>query len=458
MSLVPPRIVPPEIPRGRIAFVAAFIRNPLEVVPRAAYDEDFVAFGGARAPRAWVTSPALVKGVLLDQRDKFRKLTQIRLLGPLLGKGILTSEGAHWKWQRQAAAPLFRPQELGAFVPAFVRAADETLARWRAGPPGAVRNVEEDMTRATFDVIAATLLPSADRAFADEVQRSVLRFQRFGGWDLLYAQLNLPRSLPRPGMFGGPRAVRRLRSMVTQLLRARIASGADPDDLLHRLVAARDPETGSAMDEEQLVDNLLTFYLAGHETTAKALTWTLYLLARSPEWTAALRDEIARVSAGAPLAAGHLDQLVLVQQVIKESMRLYPPAPLMSRQAVEDCEIDGREIRAGTSVLMPIYAIHRHTRRWERPDEFDPARFAPAAEEAMPRYQFMPFGAGPRVCIGRSFALTEATAILATLVAGARFEPVPGHEPTPVARVTLLPKGGMPLKVFATAREPVPTR
>ncbi len=131
-------------------------------------------------------------------------------------------------------------------------------------------------------------------------------------------------------------------------------------------------------------------------------------------------------------------------------MRLYPPAPMMSRQAVEDCEIDGRPIRAGTSVLMPIYAIHRHARRWERPDEFDPARFAPAAEEAMPRYQFMPFGAGPRVCIGRSFALTEATAILATLVAGARFEPLPGHEPTPVARVTLIPKGGMPLRVFAT--------
>jgi len=450
MSFTPPRIVPPASPRGRISFVTAFIRNPLEVVPRAAYEEDFVAFGGARAPRAWVTSPALVKAVLLDQRDKFRKLTQIRLLGPLLGKGILTSEGAHWRWQRAAAAPMFRPQELGSFVPAFVRAAGDALARWRAAPQGAVRNVEEDMTRVTFDVIAATLLPSADQAFADEVQRSVQQFQRFGGWELLYAQLNLPRSLPRPGMFGGPRAVRRLRSMVAGLVRARIASGAGPDDLLARLIAARDPETGGAMDEEQLVDNLLTFYLAGHETTAKALTWTLYLLARSPEWTAALAGEIGNVTGGAAVTAENVERLVLVQQVIKESMRLYPPAPMMSRQAVEDCEIDGRQIRAGTSVLMPIYAIHRHARRWERPDEFDPARFAPAAEEAMPRYQFMPFGAGPRVCIGRSFALTEATAILATLVAGARFEPVPGHEPTPVARVTLIPKGGMPLKVFAT--------
>jgi cytochrome P450 len=201
------------------------------------------------------------------------------------------------------------------------------------------------------------------------------------------------------------------------------------------------------MNDEQLVDNLLTFYLAGHETTAKALTWTLYLLARSPEWSAALEDEVARVTQGGEVEAAHIERLVLTQQVLKESMRLYPPVPLMTRQAVTDAKLDGHAVRAGTSVVMPIYAIHRHARRWEDPDAFDPARFAPEREAAMPRYQYMPFGAGPRICIGQAFAMMEATAMLATFVARARFAPVPGSEPAPVARVTLIPKGGMPLAV-----------
>jgi cytochrome P450 len=210
---------------------------------------------------------------------------------------------------------------------------------------------------------------------------------------------------------------------------------------------ARDPETGQQMNDEQLIDNLLTFYLAGHETTARALTWTLFLLARFPEWAERLRGEIAAVTGGAPVASEHLGRLVLVQQVVKESMRLYPPVPLLSRQAVVDTELGGHRIRAGTSVVMPIYAIHRHAKRWERPDEFDPERFAPGHEEKIPRYQYMPFGAGPRICIGRAFAEIEAAAILATLLQHARFALVEGHVPEPVARVTLMPKGGMPLKV-----------
>jgi cytochrome P450 len=444
MPFTPPRIDPPTGPLGSLAFARAFIRNPLEVVPRAAYEEDFVAFG-KRTPRAWVTAPAIIKGVLLDQRESFRKITQIRVLSPLLGKGILTSEGAEWRWQRQAAAPMFRPDDLLAFVPAFVRSAEEVLRRWSASPAGAVRDVERDMTQATFDVVAATLLPSGEAGFAETVQRSVATFQRNGGWDLLFAQLNLPRSLPRPGRFAGPRAVRELRNRVGALVRERRDSPAD--DLMRRLVLARDPETGNAMDDERLVDNLLTFYLAGHETTAKVLTWTLYLLARSPEWSERLRAEIASVTGGGPLGAAHIERLTLTQQVVKEAMRLYPPAPLMSRQAIEDVEIEGHRIRAGTSVLLPIYAIHRHTRRWDHPDEFDPGRFDAAREGAIQRYQFMPFGAGPRICIGMSFALLESAAILATLLARARFEPVAGVEPTPVARVTLFPKGGMPLRV-----------
>jgi cytochrome P450 len=438
--LTPPRIAPPARAPTGLRFMATFVRNPLQVIPEAAYLDDHVAVG---ANRVWVTSPAIIKGVLLDERDKFRKLTQIRLLGPLLGKGILTSEGADWKWQRQAAAPMFRPQTLGAFVPAFVRAAHDTIARWRAAP--GVHDVDADMTRATFDVVSATLLPSADATFVTQMQASLRALQRHGGWDMLYAAINMPKWFPRPGMVGAVDALRALRAEVGRLLREQRDVGGD--NLLHRLVAARDPETGRGMDDDQLVDNLLTFYLAGHETTAKALTWTLYLLARSPHWMERVAREVREVSGDAALTAQAAERLQLTQQVLKESMRLYPPVPIMSRQAVAATTLDGLRVEPGMSILMPIYAIHRHTRRWERPDEFDPSRFDPGPEEQIPRYHYMPFGAGPRVCIGMSFALMEATVILATFAQHVRFATGTAAEPVPVARVTLIPKDGLPLEV-----------
>jgi cytochrome P450 len=446
--LIPPHVEPAARPPGRLGFMRGFVRNPLEIIPRAAYDEDFI--GGPSGKRFWITSPALVKAVLLDEREKFAKITQIRLLRPLLGKGVLTSEGADWKWQRQASAPMFRPQELLGFVPTFVRVTGDVLARWRAAPAASIHRVDTDMTRATFDVISATLLPSADPV---AFEHSIAVFQKAGGWGQLFAALNMPKWMPRPGFFSGIRAIGALRASVAGMVQVRKAlresGGAEPDDLLHRLMRAHDPESGQSMNDEQLVDNLLTFYLAGHETTAKALTWTLYLLARSPEWTEAAAGEIERVTGGAPITGEHIEQLVLTRQVLRESMRLYPPVPMMSRQSIADARIDGRDVKAGASVLMPIYAIHRHAARWENPHAFDPTRFAPERESQIPRYQYMPFGAGPRICIGMAFAMLEATAMLATMLQHARFETVDGHEPLPIARVTLIPGGGMPLRVKA---------
>jgi len=232
------------------------------------------------------------------------------------------------------------------------------------------------------------------------------------------------------------------------MLRERDATAQPRDDLMHRLMTARDPDTGRPMNEEQLIDNLLTFYLAGHDTTAKALTWTLYLLAQSPEWTAVLKDEIVRVTGGAPVAAEHIDKLVLTQQVIKEGMRLFPPVPVMSRQAVAETALGTHKIAPGTSVVIPIYALHRHRARWSNPDMFDPTRFAPEREAKIPRYQYMPFGAGPRICIGMAFAMIEATAMLATMLQSVRFGPATDRTPMPIARVTLVPKGGMPLRIW----------
>ncbi len=417
------------------------MRNPLEGIPREVYERDALAYGG----RVWITAPALIREVLLDGRSRYRKLSTIRLLGPLLGRGILTSEGAEWKWQRQAAAPLFRQQDLLRLVPAFVHAALRLVERWRAAP--GVQAIDRDMTRATFEVISSTLLPSAEGGLAPVFERAMGTFQRAAGWGLLYASTGLPAWLPRPGMFAAARAVRALRGATHAVLEERRSVAAQPDDLLHRLGLARDPESGRAMDDRQLVDNLLTFYLAGHETTSRALAWTLYLLACFPDWAARAEAEVAAVTGGAPVGAEHIGRLALVQQILKESMRLYPPVPLMARQAAQDAEIGGIALRRGMSVVVPIYVIHRHARRWHDPDAFDPERFSPANEAALERYQYLPFGAGPRICIGMAFAMIEATAMLATLLQHARFSRVEGRDPYPVARVTLLPRGGIALRV-----------
>jgi cytochrome P450 len=447
-SFVPPYITPPARPLNGLAFVARFLRNPLLVIPQVVYEQDFVPFNGGSYPFAWITEPGLIKSMLLDEHQKFEKTVQIRVLGPLLGKGILTSEGNEWRWQRQTSAPMFRHHELMTFVPSFVRAARQLLDRWRRAVPGSRQSIERDMTRATFDVVCSTLLPSGDATVATTVEASTDRFQKSGNWHRLYIIANAPRWLPQPGRRAMQRAIHSLRSSVAGMVRERRNSGVARDDLMHRLINAHNPETGVPMNDEQLIDNLLTFYLAGHETTAMALTWTLYLLARSAEWTSVLKSEIARVTGGAPVAAQHIDKLVLTQQVLRESMRVYPPVPMLSRQAACDMVIGSHAIRAGTSIVMPIYAIHRHRKRWHNPNLFDPTRFAPENEAEIPRYQYLPFGAGPRICIGMAFAMIEATAMLATLLQAARFETVDDHVPVPIARVTLHPKGGMPLKVW----------
>lgn len=443
VPFVPARITPPVHPLGGVRFIATFARNPLEVLPRPVYEQDLYRYRG----RLYVTAPALLKEVFLDRREEFQKVVQIRFLAPLLGGGLITSEGREWKWQRQAAAPMFKQHDMLRFVPVFVGATHELLEAWRKAPHGAVHAIDRDMTHVTFAVVSATLLPSADRTVGPVLESSVQVFQRSAGWGILFASAGLPSWVPRPGLVSGLRAISRLRTAVAALIRERRLSGKQPDDLMHRLMVARDTESGRSMNDARLLDNLLTFYLAGHETTARALTWTLYLLAHSPEWTAALREEITRVTGGAPVGAEHVERLVLVQQVLKEAMRLYPPVPMISRQAMVETQLGGERLPAGSSVVIPIYAVHRHTARWRNPDAFDPARFAPAAESAMPRYQYLPFAAGPRICIGMGFALIETTAIVATLLQHADFTPVEGEDPHPVARVTLVPRGGMRLRV-----------
>lgn len=202
------------------------------------------------------------------------------------------------------------------------------------------------------------------------------------------------------------------------------------------------------MSDTQLVDNLLTFLVAGHETTAKALTWALYLTARAPAWEQRMLDAIGRVAGDGPIKPEHIERLTEVTLVIKEAMRLYPPVPAFARITKEDVELGGERLAADSLIFVPIFAIQRHRRLWDDPDRFDPNRFTAERQAQYSRYQFMPFGAGPRICIGGSFAMIEAVAMLATFVRAARFEVPADHLPVPISRVTLWPSGGMPLKVW----------
>jgi len=442
-----PRVPPLERPQGSLSLFATMLKNPLRIIPEAAYEEDIAWADRAGGKVAWITDPGLIKAVLLDKREMFARtsITQ-RILGPLLGNGVLTADGADWKWQRQTAAPVFRHHDLLGFVPVINQAAERLLQQWRQAGDR-VRDIDLDMTLVTFDVVSHTLLPGGDTHVGPLIGRANIDYQRPLGWQMAYANFHLPSWLPHPGWVGMQLARRRLRSAVADLVAERRANATGKDDLLQRLANARNPETGEQMPDRLLIDNLLTFLLAGHETTAKALTWTLYLLARAPAWATRIVEEVTAVAGDGVIKPEHIDKLVITTQVLKEGMRLYPPAPIMSRQARADTELAGVPIKARTQIIIPIYAIQRHRRRWSDPDYFDPTRFAAQNEAELPRYHYMPFGAGPRICIGMAFAMIEGIAILAALVRAAKFTLTSAEPPEPVSRVTLRPAGGMPLAI-----------
>jgi cytochrome P450 len=445
--LYPPTIEAPPRPLPLPRHFARFVRNPLRTVPIAVYEEPLVFHKPASRAMVWVTDPALIEKILLSEHESFPKTPLERLvLAPILGEGLLTAEGEPWRWQRKIAAPLFRHAEILRYVPAMRRAGEAQLARWRASPQR-VHAIDRDMTETTFAVITQTILAGCDKADGEAVMEAGIRFLESVSWPIAYATLGVPAWMWHPGKGRMGQATKELRSAVGRIVAKRRESGIASEDLLARMLASRHPETGASMSETQLVDNLTTFLAAGHETTAKALTWTLYLLARAPDWQNRVRAEVRQIAGEDAIAATHIEKFATIRRVLEESLRLYPPAPVLTRVSRGEARLAGRQIGAGTLIIIPIFAVHRHRRLWADPDRFDPDRFAPERRAAYVRTQFIPFGFGPRTCIGASFAMVEATAILATLVRGARFEWDGKHCPEPISRVTLKPKGGMPLGV-----------
>lgn len=451
VALYPPTVTPPVAPLGVPAFVAKFVRNPLTTLPKGCWEAPITIIERRFGQIVWIADPALIETVLLVEAEQFPKAKNIeeRVFGAALGRGLLTADGASWRQQRRAAAPAFRHGELLACVPGMARAGAQMAERWQAAGIGEARNIERDMTDATFDVIAATVLGGCDAATARLVKSCADAYLQPISWDVAFGILQLPSWLWYPGKGRQRAAARRLRKALAEIIAARRREAGARDDLLGRLMSARGADGTVPLNGSELVDNLATFLVAGHETTAKALTWTLYLLARAPDWQDKVRAEAAMVlGPRAAVTAEDLDKLVITEMVAKEAMRLYPPAPVISRAAAQDCVLGGRPIRKGALITIPIYCLHRHRQLWSDPDRFDPERFAPGKSEALPRTQFMPFGFGQRTCIGAAFAMIEAKVLLAMFVKAARFTCDRTLAPEPISRVTLRPKGGMPLRVM----------
>ncbi|MBP0492234.1 cytochrome P450 [Pararoseomonas indoligenes] len=442
------RLTPPEAPLGSLALLRAIIRNPLEALPREAFESALTRRTLLGRERVFVTGPDLIQTVLLTEADAFVKSDAMRrALSPALGDGILTADGERWRWQRRAVAPIFRPDRVNGFLRPMLDAAAATRDRWLALPPGSTVELGHEMMRTTFDIIVETMLSGHGAIDVARVERGITDYLASTGWSIALAMARAPGWTPYPGQRRAARARDYLRGELLRLVEERRRLGSERDDLIASLLAARDPETGQAMDDRDIADNLLTFITAGHETTALALTWAFYLLARHPEEEERLLAEIASAAGSSPLQPSQVSALTRTRQAVQEVLRLYPPAPIIARTTTRAVQLGEERVEAGANVLLPVVATHRLPDLWPDPDRFDPSRFDPAPAKARHRYAWLPFGGGPRICIGLGFALEEATAILATLLPALRLRPDPAFDPGLQMRITLRPARGMPMRV-----------
>jgi cytochrome P450 len=445
----PPAPAPQPSPLGPFAMLATLRRNPIETWTEAHFEHFILSGRTILGNTAVISAPAGIRHILVDRADNYRKDDlQRRILAPGLGDGLLTAQGERWRTQRRVIAPLFSAKTLHAFIPAMTEAAEALAIRWSQRRDGAIIDVQKAMGKVTLETLQRTLFAdglggSPDR-FADALSQFFEAIGRLDPFDLL----NLPEWLPRLTRHRSRPSLAFFETAVTEVLerrRRRREQNADlPRDLLTLLLEARDPDSGVGLSDEEIRANVITFIGAGNETTANALTWSLYLLAHAPEWQQRLRDEADRHSA--TIRDKPLD-LVETRAVIEEAMRLYPPVASLSREAVDADDVLGRRIRKGTLMMIVPWIVHRHRKLWSDPDRFDPSRFLPGTRETIDRYAFLPFGAGPRVCIGAAFALQEAVIVLSTIMKHFRLRPIADEHVTPVQHITLRPRGGMPLIV-----------
>ena len=370
--------------------------------------------------------PEHVQHILVRNRDNYIKgLSHDRLRVPL-GQGILTAEGELWRRQRRLMSPTYTPRSVDQFAEIMIDATRQMLVRWQALPVGRVVPINLEMMRLTMSVISRSMFTidiGEEFAEAGQAIAFILEFAAKRTVTLIDPPLWLPTPMNRKLK----KALETLDGFLYGIITQR-RQQPPGDDLLSILMHARDEETGEAMSDKQLRDEVLITFFAGHETTAQLLTWTWYLLAEHPDVDKRYQDELAKVLGGRSPALEKVPALTYTRMIIDETLRLYSPVAMMARDAVEADEIDGYLIPAGSMVTLTPYITHRHPEFWDRPQAFYPEHFAPERVDARPRYAYFPFGAGPRICLGKHFALLEAALVLGEV--GQRYRPrlVPGQE------------------------------
>jgi cytochrome P450 len=448
--LRPPAPVPQANALGPLALLRVLATNPLEAWTEAHFNEPVVLGGLPFARVAVVSEPAAVRRVLFDNTANYQKdWLQRRVLSAGLTDGLLTAEQHQWRVQRRALAPLFARKSVMGYAGAMAAAA-EAMADRIARHDGQVVDMAVEVTRITLDVLERTIFSDGFGTDPEEIRRSMKTyFEAVGRLDPLDV-LGIPRMLPQFARSKAQSELRFFERAVGRIIAMRRRQLEDPDyqapdDLLTHLLRASDPETGARLSESEVRANVLTFIAAGHETTANCVTWSLFLLSQSPEWSERVRAEADRELDGDITTIA--DRLIDARAVIDESNRLYPPIAAISRSARGPDELAGHAIQKGTLVVIAPYVLHRHQALWRHPDRFDPTRFLGSAPEKIDRFAYLPFGVGPRTCVGMVFALQEAAIILATLLRRFDLQLAPGHAVWPVQKVTLRPQNGLAMTV-----------
>lgn len=447
----------PPGPRGHwlLGNLKQFRGEKLAFYMRLAREHGDVA-GFRLGPRRLVllSHPDFIEQVLVGDNRNFVKHFVMRLLQPVLGNGLLMSEGDFWLRQRRLMQPAFQRQRIDSYGAIFVDHAGRMLSAWQ---DGSTRDLHADMTQLALGIVAKALLDAEIKAAHEvgEVMRLLLDdfTYRFEGF------LTLPKWLPTPWNLRVNRARERLKAIIQGVIHERRREARDRGDLLSMLIAARDSplilpsppggeggvrgDDGGGMTDAQLRDEVMTLFLAGHDTTANALTWTWYLLAHNPDVESKLLAELREVLGERLPTVADLPHLAFAERVILEAMRLYPPVYAFGREAIRDCVIGGFHIPAGMTLLMSQWVVHRDPRFFDEPDRFHPDRWAGDLMKRLPKYAYFPFGGGPRVCIGNTFAMLEAILVLVTIAPRFQLRLAPGETIQPWPSVTLRPRHGM---------------
>jgi cytochrome P450 len=403
----------------------------------------FFRLGGERV--FLINHPQYIRDVLLTHHRNFTKSRGLERAKKLLGEGLLTSEGSTHLRQRRLLQPAFHRDRLGAYAQVMVEQATRMRERWQQGT---AFDVSKEMMRVTLAIVGKTLFDTDVESKADEVGVAVTRvLETF--WLNLLPGADFLEKFPIPKLRRAREARQRLDALIYAMIAERRASG-DRGDLLSMLLAARDDDGGAGMSDTQIRDEAMTIMLAGHETTANALSWTWYLLSQHPEVEAQLHAEVDSALAGRRPTIADLPALPFVERVVTESMRLFPPAWMLGRRAIADYQLAGYTVPARSMILMSQYVMHRDKRFFDHPETFNPARWTPEFKAALPKFAYFPFGAGPRQCIGDQFAWMELILVVATVAQQWRLRADPHHRVVPQPLITLRPKHGIVME--ATVR------